>query len=115
MAYHVDVVIYKDDDPAPIADRHIAENETFEDANVCARLIVREMQNWLKRMCKEVNECAEISIILKRDGDSWCAHWSDFKNLQESPAGFGDTGYGALAALFTGTGDRTKEAHGTSL
>lgn len=29
-------------------------------------------------------------IHLFMDGDSICATWDDFENLQESPAGFGD-------------------------
>jgi len=34
-----------------------------------------------------------------RDGNTWCATWPDFINLQESPAGFGDTPEEALADL----------------
>jgi hypothetical protein len=33
------------------------------------------------------------------DGNSWCAVNADFQNLQESPAGFGDTPLMALAEL----------------
>ncbi len=35
------------------------------------------------------------------DGDKWCAVRPDFVNLQESPAGFGDTPDAARAALAT--------------
>lgn len=31
------------------------------------------------------------NINLFMDGDKWCATRKDFTNLQESPAGFGDT------------------------
>ena len=31
------------------------------------------------------------NVILKMDGNQWCATYDDFINLQESPAGFGDT------------------------
>lgn len=33
------------------------------------------------------------------DGNAWCAVKPDFINLQESPAGFGDTREAAIAAL----------------
>jgi len=33
------------------------------------------------------------------DGNAWCAVLPDFINLQESPAGFGDTREAAIAAL----------------
>lgn len=38
-------------------------------------------------------------IKLYKDGDQWCAIYGDFANLQESPAGFGETALEALAAL----------------
>lgn len=38
----------------------------------------------------------ELYYIVKLDGDKWCAHYSDFVNLQESPASFGDTAAQAL-------------------
>jgi hypothetical protein len=38
-------------------------------------------------------------IILKRDGNSICAHLNDFINLQESPAGFGATLKEAVVGL----------------
>lgn len=40
-----------------------------------------------------------IGIVIERDGDNWCAHKSDFINLQESPAGFGDSKLQAMAEL----------------
>lgn len=33
------------------------------------------------------------------DGNAWCAVAKNFINLQESPAGFGDTALDALASL----------------
>lgn len=36
---------------------------------------------------------------IKMDGNQWCATWPDFINLQESPAGFGDTPAEAIAEL----------------
>lgn len=40
-----------------------------------------------------------VGAKLYRDGNAWCATRKDFVNLQESPAGFGDTAIEALAAL----------------
>jgi len=40
-----------------------------------------------------------IGARLYMDGDAWCATRTDFENLQESPAGFGDTARAALASL----------------
>ena len=31
------------------------------------------------------------AVCFYMDGDKWCAVFGDFINLQESPAGFGDT------------------------
>lgn len=39
----------------------------------------------------------EGRIRLFRDGDAWCVTATDFINLQETPAGFGDTALEALA------------------
>jgi len=36
---------------------------------------------------------------VKKDGNVWCAHWSDFINLQESDAAFGDTPEEAISKL----------------
>jgi hypothetical protein len=38
-------------------------------------------------------------IVLERDGNSICAHLNKFDNLQESPAGFGDTPLEAIKNL----------------
>ncbi len=46
-------------------------------------------------------------LNLTMDGNQWCATLPDFINLQESPAGFGDTQDGAIANLATTV---TKEA-----
>lgn len=41
------------------------------------------------------------ALCFFRDGDKWCCVNGDFDNLQESPAGFGDTFEEALANLAT--------------
>ena len=40
-----------------------------------------------------------VSCNLSRDGNQWFATAGDFKNLAESPAGFGDTKLAAMADL----------------
>lgn len=44
---------------------------------------------------------SEIKTVL--DGNSWCATYEDFINLQESPAGFGNTPEDATEALLKET------------
>lgn len=46
------------------------------------------------------------SIIIKRDGNQFFAHWNDFQDLQESPAGFGDNIEEAVNDLGKQTHDR---------
>ena len=48
------------------------------------------------------------------DGNKWCATRADFDNLQESPAGFGDTALEALAALCKELGYRPAKMWGNS-
>jgi len=45
-----------------------------------------------------------LGVGLEMDGDKWCATTPGFINLQESPAGFGDTCLEALADLAKGLG-----------
>lgn len=40
-----------------------------------------------------------MRVNFVRDGAAWCARMQDFKNLQESPAGFGDTQFEAVCNL----------------
>jgi hypothetical protein len=47
------------------------------------------------------------SIIIKRDGNMFFAHFDDFQNLQESPAGFGYTISMAIEDLSASSGQRT--------
>ena len=47
------------------------------------------------------------SILLDRDGDQIVATWDTFEDLQESPAGFGDTVKDAVLALFKDSDDLT--------
>lgn len=40
------------------------------------------------------------TVIIEKDGNAFCAHFDDFINLQESPAGFGDTTKEAKEMLY---------------
>ena len=53
-----------------------------------------------------------IGCKLFRDGDKWCANRSDFTNLQESPAGFGDTCLQAMAELAKALGYKPSKMWG---
>lgn len=39
------------------------------------------------------------NILVKKDGDAWCAHYDDFIDLQESVSGFGNTPQMAIDQL----------------
>jgi hypothetical protein len=45
------------------------------------------------------NYANRLGIGLDHDGNQWCATGPYFENLQESPAGFGDTKLDAMAGL----------------
>lgn len=45
------------------------------------------------------NYANALGFALSMDGDQWCATRADFMNLQESPAGFGDTAFDAIVGL----------------
>jgi hypothetical protein len=47
-----------------------------------------------------------IGVDLEIDGNQWCAHRTDFVNLQESPAGFGESKLLAMADLARNRGIR---------
>jgi hypothetical protein len=50
-------------------------------------------------------------IIISLDGLMWVAVWNDFQNLQESPAGFGNSPQEALEALIQETGVRVAKSY----
>ena len=56
-----------------------------------------------------------IGVRLYKDGTAWCATRSDFVNLQESPVGFGDRAYEALAELAQALGYKPAKIWGASL
>lgn len=61
---------------------------------------VRELaEKWSCDDDDATNYANHIGITLERDGNKMCAKRSDFDNLQESPAGFGDTSLEAMIDL----------------
>ncbi|WP_272516321.1 MULTISPECIES: hypothetical protein [unclassified Providencia] len=40
-----------------------------------------------------------VGVVIKADGDMWCAHKQDFTNIQEHPVGFGITKLDAMSDL----------------
>ncbi len=64
---------------------------------------VRNWINELKEIAKpsDTSELIKFKLRLFMDGDSWCAVFdSNFINLQESSAGFGDTPLEAVSDLY---------------
>lgn len=55
-----------------------------------------------------------IGCQLSMDGNQWCATRIDFENVQESPAGFGNTALDAMAALCKELGYRPAKMWGAS-
>lgn len=45
------------------------------------------------------NYAARVGVTISLDGNMWCATGPGFVNVQESPAGFGDTKLEAMAEL----------------
>ncbi len=58
------------------------------------------------------NYAERVGALVHMDGKSWCATRKDFVNLQESPAGFGDTALEAMAALAKELGYRPSKMWG---
>lgn len=49
------------------------------------------------------------ALCLFKDGNQWCATYADFINLQESPAGFGETWEEAARGLQSAEEDRLNQ------
>lgn len=61
---------------------------------------VRELVEKWNLTDEDAQEYARrVNANLFLDGDHWCATCEDFTDLQESPSGFGEHAYEALAAL----------------
>jgi len=55
-----------------------------------------------------------VGCKIYKDGNQWCATRKDFINLQESPAGFGDTALEAMAELAKELGYKPMKMWGES-
>lgn len=55
-----------------------------------------------------------IGATLRMDGNMWCATRSDFINLKESPAGFGETALKALSELCKKLGYKASKMWGAT-
>jgi len=55
-----------------------------------------------------------VGINWYREGDKWCATAGNFKNLHESPAGFGDTLLESFAELAKALGYKPSKMWGTT-
>jgi hypothetical protein len=74
---------------------------------------IRELANLWNCDDADAGHYAEhVGARLEMDGNEWCATRSDFINLQESPAGFGDTCLDALIALARELGYRPSKMWG---
>jgi len=60
------------------------------------------------------NYAQRLGFRLGKDGSAWCATRNDFIDLQESPAGFGDTALEAIAALAKELGYRPSKMWGNT-
>ena len=56
-----------------------------------------------------------LGLRLMKDGNAWFASRQDFQNLQESPAGFGERAYEAIADLAKALGYRPSKMWGNSI
>lgn len=57
---------------------------------------------------------SRIGVDLSFDGNAWCATGPGFTNLQEYPAGFGETKVDAIAALANDMGFHPSKLWGTT-
>lgn len=64
---------------------------------------------------KDATKYAEIlGCTIERDGNAWCATAPNFINLQESPAGYGETALEAMAELCKALGYKPNKMWGAT-
>ena len=71
-------------------------------------------QKWFCDDDDAKNYADYVDINIFMDGNSWCATKTDFTNLQESIAGFGDTALEAIAELCKDLGYKPSKMWGVS-
>lgn len=61
---------------------------------------IKELQDLWNMTNEDAQIFAQrVGLVLKIDGDQWCAYYDDFIDLQSSPAGFGNDCLHAMADL----------------
>jgi hypothetical protein len=102
--------------PIDLEDRENAWQVLVE-ALACGANLERVMELAVKWRCNDEDALIYASCVGARlfmDGDQWCATRKDFVDLQESPAGFGNTALEALAGLCQSLGYRPQKMWGTT-
>lgn len=102
--------------PIDVEDRESAWRILVE-ALACGASLARVQELAAKWYCDDDDaqiyaQRTDVGLFL--DGDQWCATRKDFVDLQESPAGFGDTGLAAMAELCKELGYRPQKMWGAS-
>ena len=66
---------------------------------------IQELASWWHCNDADAQVYADrVRVLLSKNSDQWCATRKDFVDLQESPAGFGNTALEAMAELCKGLG-----------
>ena len=71
-------------------------------------------QKWFCDNEDAKNYADHVNLNIFMDGNSWCATKTDFTNLQESIAGFGDTALESMAELCKNLGYKPSKMWGVS-
>lgn len=87
--------------PLSPADRMGAWNIVVEGLALGAKSerVAELAQKWGCNDADADNYANRLGVTLQLDGNAWCATGPGFQNLQESPAGFGETKLEAMAEL----------------
>lgn len=102
--------------PIDPKDREGAWNCLVEAASLGANAVrIKELVDKWNCNDKDAEHYAErVGVKLSLDGNQWCATRTDFTNLQECPAGFGDTKLLAMAELCKELGYKACKMWGSS-
>ena len=87
--------------PVDPSDRESAWDVLVESLSLGAKKerVLDLAETWKCDDSDAVHYAARVRCTIEQDGNQWCAKRKDFINLQESPAGFGDTALEAMADL----------------
>lgn len=87
------------------------------EALACEAGLVRVMELAVKWGCSDDDALiygARVGARLFMDGEQWCATREDFVDLQESPAGFGNTALEAMSGLCKALGYKPQKMWGAT-